>query len=99
MRIRNPGSNYIEFDCTKMRDDEAGFTSAVDWNTLRIGPENGFKEEKSKTIKQIRITFMTTEDILNKYNLGFRGSGKKDYLIKCLNPEHDDKTLAYELTR
>jgi len=33
----------ITFNCTKMRkgDDEVSFSSKIDWETLKIGPENG----------------------------------------------------------
>lgn len=38
----------MTFQCTKMRggNDEAVFTSKVDWETLRIGPENGILPTK-----------------------------------------------------
>lgn len=40
----------ITFNCTKRRGDaEVGFCSAIDWETLRVGPNNGVvmtKEEK-----------------------------------------------------
>jgi len=40
----------MTFQCTKMRggNDEAVFTSKVDWETLRIGPENGVLPSKDK---------------------------------------------------
>lgn len=40
--ILEPGPESIQFTCTKMRGDaKINFTSRVEWNTLRIGPENG----------------------------------------------------------
>lgn len=38
----------ITFNCTKMRkgDDEVSFTSKIDWETLKIGPENGILPTK-----------------------------------------------------
>lgn len=40
--ILEPGPESIQFTCTKMRGDaKINFTSKVEWNTLRIGPENG----------------------------------------------------------
>lgn len=35
--------NIMTFNCTKMRnsDDESSFTSVMDWDSLRIGPETG----------------------------------------------------------
>lgn len=40
----------ITFQCTKMRggNDEAVFTSKIDWETLRIGPETGVLPSKDK---------------------------------------------------
>lgn len=36
------GAESIQFTCTKIRGDaKINFTSKVDWNCLRIGPENG----------------------------------------------------------
>lgn len=47
--VLNPGVDYIEFDCSKMRDDaEINFISAVDWSCLKIGPQNGVKPEAQK---------------------------------------------------
>jgi len=40
--ILEPGPESIQFTCTKMRGDaKINFTSKVEWNSLRIGPENG----------------------------------------------------------
>lgn len=40
--VLTPGPDSIEFKCTKMRGDAMiDFTSKVEWNSLRIGPENG----------------------------------------------------------
>ncbi len=36
------GANSVQFTCTKIRGDaKINFTSKTDWNTLRIGPDNG----------------------------------------------------------
>lgn len=36
------GPNSVQFTCTKIRGDaKINFTSKTDWNTLRIGPDNG----------------------------------------------------------
>lgn len=47
--ILKPGGDethpYIEFECTKIRNGPIrSFCSAVDWECLRIGPENGYIE-------------------------------------------------------
>lgn len=40
--ILEAGPNSIQFTCTKMRGDAMiDFNSKVEWNSLRIGPENG----------------------------------------------------------
>jgi len=37
----SPEDNCISFNCVKMRNGEVkGFTSAIDWKTLKIGPES-----------------------------------------------------------
>lgn len=42
--ILEPGPESIQFTCTKMRGDaKINFTSKVEWNSLRIGPENGIE--------------------------------------------------------
>lgn len=50
--IIEAGPESITFKCTKMRGDAmVDFTSAVDWNCLKIGPANGTQvvvEEKKK---------------------------------------------------
>jgi hypothetical protein len=54
--ILEPGPNSIKFTCTKMRGDAmVNFNSKVEWNSLRIGPENGediiIQEEPAKKKK------------------------------------------------
>jgi hypothetical protein len=40
--ILDAGPESIQFTCTKMRGDaKVNFVSKTDWNSLRIGPENG----------------------------------------------------------
>jgi KaiC/GvpD/RAD55 family RecA-like ATPase len=40
--ILEPGPESIQFTCTKMRGDaKINFTSKVEWNSLKIGPDNG----------------------------------------------------------
>jgi hypothetical protein len=41
--------NAITFNCTKMRRfAETNFTSAVDWETLKVGPDNAEVAEKEE---------------------------------------------------
>ena len=37
-------------------------------------------------------------DIINKNNLGFSVSGR-DYLIKCLNPDHEDSNPSFRVDK
>ena len=42
--ILTPAAESINFKCTKMRGDAMiDFTSKVEWNSLKIGPENGME--------------------------------------------------------
>ena len=41
---------------------------------------------------------MNVEDVLNKHKIAFTPSGK-DFLVKCLNPEHDDSNPSMRMDR
>jgi KaiC/GvpD/RAD55 family RecA-like ATPase len=65
--ILEPGPESIQFTCTKMRGDaKINFTSKVDWNSLRIGPENGVEivldEDKPKKKKSSFKTGIDEDD-------------------------------------
>ena len=57
MDTHSKDDNCITFDCTKMRNaEEKGFTSVVNWGTLKIGPESAKtpkeKEAEAKKSKE-----------------------------------------------
>lgn len=61
-------NNCITFQCMKMRDyDEVGFTSAINWETLKIGPESTQppteKKEADKKSNSKKPKISTTEEI------------------------------------
>ena len=65
--ILEPGPESIQFTCTKMRGDaKINFTSKVEWNSLRIGPENGaeivVEEDKPKRKKSSFKTGIDEDD-------------------------------------
>ena len=37
---------------------------------------------------------MRVDDLLTEKNIDFKVTGR-DYVVKCLNPEHDDKNPAF----
>jgi len=46
--------NAISFNCTKMRNNaETNFISYMDWETLKIGPENAILKEKEEPEEEI----------------------------------------------
>lgn len=45
-----PEDNCISFNCVKMRNGEVrGFTSTIDWKTLRIGPESASNPSEKRS--------------------------------------------------
>lgn len=64
--ILEAGPESIKFTCTKMRGDaKINFTSKVEWNSLRIGPENGADivvEEEKRAPGSFKKKKMTRED-------------------------------------
>lgn len=67
--ILEAGPESIHFHCTKMRGDkEIDFTSRVEWNSLRIGPENGIEvkppqSESPNKRKKVAKSFGDRSDI------------------------------------
>jgi replicative DNA helicase len=46
--------NIISFNCAKMRNsDEVNFTSTMDWQSLKIGPETGILKDKDAPSEEI----------------------------------------------
>jgi archaellum biogenesis ATPase FlaH len=61
--ILEPGPESIQFTCTKMRGDaKINFTSKVEWNSLRIGPENGIELVVEDDQPKKRSSFKKTKD-------------------------------------
>ena len=58
--------NCITFNCTKMRAARMeGFTSVMDWDTLKIGPQSAMNPNEKK---QIQKSLKTGEDIHESIN-------------------------------
>ena len=57
------GPDSIQFTCTKIRGDaKINFTSKVDWNCLRIGPENGIEIVVEDDTPKKKTSFKREED-------------------------------------
>lgn len=51
--VLNPGDDFIKFDSTKVRHSAPfSITSGIDWNTLKIHPQEHIIQEESKVIKK-----------------------------------------------
>lgn len=62
--ILEAGAESIKFTCTKMRGDaKINFVSKVEWNCLRIGPENGIEEAVVEDSEGSRKGFKRTKKI------------------------------------
>ena len=53
----SPEDEYITFNCTKMRSAKMeGFTSVMDWETLKIGPQSTMNPKDRETLKDSMAT-------------------------------------------
>jgi hypothetical protein len=65
MDTHDKSDNCITFNCTKMRNaEERGFTSVVDWASLKIGPESAASpKEKTEEAKKKNKETASDEDV------------------------------------
>ena len=53
----SPEDECITFNCTKMRSAKMeGFTSVMDWETLKIGPQSTMNPKDRETLKDSMAT-------------------------------------------